>query len=87
MSVGSLTTTFTPPPRCLDSFSTIAWSSFFVAGPLTTRGCMPDNFQFSSTNYYSPGICPVGYTTACRHSNVAGTISETVVTCCPTFVL
>jgi hypothetical protein len=47
---------------------------------------MPDNFQLSSTNFYSPGICPVGYLTACQHLNVIGTVSETVVTCCPTFV-
>jgi hypothetical protein len=87
MSVGSLTTTFTPPASCLKSFSTTTWNfGYYAAGPTTTQGCMPDNFQFSSTNFYSPGICPVGYTTACQHSNVIGTVSETVVTCCPTFV-
>ncbi|CZR53500.1 uncharacterized protein PAC_03379 [Phialocephala subalpina] len=85
MSVGSFTTTFTPPASCLDSFSTTTFSpSFYVAGPMTTQGCMPNNFQFSSTNYYSPGICPVGYTTACQQVNSAGTVLETVVTCCPT---
>jgi hypothetical protein len=87
MSVGSLTTTFTPPASCLESFSTTLWNlSFYLAEPTTTQGCMPDNFQFSSTNFYSPGICPVGYVTACQHLNVIGTLSETVVTCCLTFV-
>ena len=95
MSVGSLTTTFTPPASCLDAFSTTALSTtlvssttdeFLLAGPLTTPGCMPYNFQFSSTNYYSPGICPVGYVSACG-STLSGAVTETVVTCCPTFVL
>ncbi|PMD57916.1 uncharacterized protein K444DRAFT_533093, partial [Hyaloscypha bicolor E] len=92
-SVGSLTTTFTPPSSCLASFQTTGWSQsltnlgFLFAGPVTTSGCMPDNFQFSSTNFYSPGICPVGYTTACHSSIPVGTLTETVVTCCPTFVL
>ncbi|PMD56121.1 uncharacterized protein K444DRAFT_54564 [Hyaloscypha bicolor E] len=45
---------------------------------------MPETFQFSSINYYSPGICPVGYTTACHSLDLIGTLSETVVTCCPT---
>ena len=91
MSVGSLTTTFTPPSSCLAAISTIGWSSegdggFFFAGPYTTSGCMPPNFQFASTAYYSPGICPDGYTTACSSLNIIGAVSETVVTCCPTCV-
>ncbi|KAN0104895.1 hypothetical protein V8E51_010640 [Hyaloscypha variabilis] len=91
MSVGSLTTTFTPPTSCLTSFSTTEWSTvatgvgFFFAGPfLTTSGCMPPNFQFTSTAYYSPGVCPDGYTSACTSLSSIGTVSETIVTCCPT---
>ena len=92
MSLGALTTTFIPPSSCISSFSNayvvIQSSTLYqAAGPVSTAGCFPSNYQDARTNYYSPGICPAGYTSACTSLNVLETDTETVVTCCPTFVL
>ncbi|KAH6887097.1 hypothetical protein B0T10DRAFT_563318 [Thelonectria olida] len=90
MSVGALTTTFTPAESCLSSLSnTYAEPGDMGAmygGPLSTDGCFPDRYAYARTNYYSPGICPDGYTTACSSTIAAkgeGGAVETVVTCCP----
>ena len=89
MSLGALTTTFTPPPSCTASFSTDfklegGWD---VMGPLSTGGgCLPPNYQFATDAYYSPGICPAGYSAACV-TPAAGQgrpgDEVTTVTCCP----
>ncbi|KAH7176423.1 hypothetical protein EDB81DRAFT_897757 [Dactylonectria macrodidyma] len=90
MSVGSLTTTFTPAASCLSSLTNIYAESFgaMYGGPLTRDDCFPAHYEDARTNYYSPGICPDGYTTACSSITPAGEggAIETVVTCCPSLV-
>ncbi|KAH7137800.1 hypothetical protein EDB81DRAFT_901486 [Dactylonectria macrodidyma] len=87
MSVGSLTTTFTPAASCVSSLTDIYADEYgaMYGGPLTTDGCFPAHYAYALTNYYSPGICPDGYTTACSSTTPVGEGSavETVVTCCP----
>ncbi|KAI1370182.1 hypothetical protein F4677DRAFT_465973 [Hypoxylon crocopeplum] len=89
MALGALTTTFTPPSSCIASFSTDFKlpGGFDVMGPVSTDGCFPPNYNFRTDSYFSPGICPVGYSAACvtpmpGFGSVQDTV--TVVTCCPT---
>jgi hypothetical protein len=91
-NLGPLTTTYTPPLPCLSSLENAYVTEPQVAtiqGPVSTGGCFPENYDDTGENYYSPGICPVGYIPACTsyNSNAQGTATETVITCCPTFVL
>ena len=89
MSLGELTTTFIPPSSCISSFSNvyIVGSLRYVAGgPVSTDGCFPSNYNDAQNNYYSPGICPARYTSACSSINSIGALTETAVICCPTFV-
>jgi hypothetical protein len=90
-----LTTLFVPPNSC---FTDVYWYSF-TSGQSPQPGgtefmngvhylglpgysnCLPTNWAPSS--YYSPGICPGGYTIACSSINSIETLTETVATCCP----
>jgi hypothetical protein len=93
-AVGSLTTTFTPSPSCLtDIYKFNASSAVTVSGqlsslvyiqlgPTSTSDCVPSSFAPSGA-YYSPGICPSGYTQACKGIVTSGTVTETQATCCP----
>ncbi|KAI1131240.1 hypothetical protein F5Y10DRAFT_234117 [Nemania abortiva] len=57
---------------------------YLLQGPVDQTSCYPSNYDGASTDYYSPARCPTGFTSACQSLNVAGTVSETVVRCCPT---
>ncbi|XXG97413.1 hypothetical protein Hte_003714 [Hypoxylon texense] len=83
MSLGPLTTTFAPPADCVAS-SALYWvntaSTFYwLHGRPLQTSCFPDNYSPYQNQYYSPGICPVGYTRACESRSA----SETRATCCP----
>ncbi|KAI1471161.1 uncharacterized protein F4812DRAFT_168383 [Daldinia caldariorum] len=88
MSLGPLTTTFTPPADCIAS-SALYWvntaSTFYwLQGRPGQSSCFPDDYSPYQNQYYSPGICPSGYTRACESRAIEG---ETVVVtrgiCCP----
>ncbi|KAI3320640.1 hypothetical protein HD806DRAFT_226136 [Xylariaceae sp. AK1471] len=90
MSLGPLTTTYVPPASCTSSFLTDykppgGWD---VMGPLKTTGdCFPPNYSDDGKKYYSPGICPAGYTAACADpapGQGGGQTTVTTATCCPT---
>ncbi|KAH8647798.1 hypothetical protein BX600DRAFT_518213 [Xylariales sp. PMI_506] len=86
-NLGVLTTTFSPPSSCLSSFSDLYYTlsgAALAVGPISTDGCFPDDFVPGSAHYYSPGVCPLGYTSACAYLNSIGSATETIVTCCPT---
>ncbi|KAI0100747.1 hypothetical protein GGR51DRAFT_343553 [Nemania sp. FL0031] len=57
---------------------------YLLQGPVEQTSCYPSGYNAASTQYYSPARCPTGFTSACQSTNIAGTVSETVVTCCPT---
>lgn len=46
-----------------------------------SSNCLPTSWAPSS--YYSPGICPGGYTIACSTVSSVETVTETIATCCP----
>ncbi|KAI1282682.1 hypothetical protein F5Y07DRAFT_394646 [Xylaria sp. FL0933] len=68
-NLGSLTTTFTPiGPDCSSTFigdhSGTIWVQYGV-GAAASLPCLPSGFIPFDPYYYSPGLCPSGYTTAC----------------------
>lgn len=87
-----LTTLFTPPAWC-DSHS---WVSSDCPGTNTCTGiynivrateteCYPSGWQASAT-YFSPGICPSGYSTGTNIlSYIGASGTETRATCCPRY--
>ncbi|KAL1979603.1 hypothetical protein VTN96DRAFT_5443 [Rasamsonia emersonii] len=93
----ALTTTFTPAPSCLrDTYvwnATVGHSCGFGSstvpcvyaslGPPSTSACLPPGYNWDTTAYFSPGICPSGYEIACESVVSIGSVSETRATCCP----
>jgi len=80
---GALTTVFTPPANCPSLVATNDES------PVSS--CMPTDYANkywdSNAGYYSPGVCPSGYTVACsRYNSEQGPAvedGETALICCP----
>lgn len=97
--LGPLTTTFTPASGCNSVISGIVFTQTLDGGNTTTHKyhslglsatseCYPPGFEVNSNAYYSPGICPSGWQSACgRQEAIGGSITETRVTCCPTYAL
>ncbi|KAK7934615.1 hypothetical protein PG985_000110 [Apiospora marii] len=53
--------------------------------PLVLPRCMPDNYSPSTSWFYSASNCPSGYTSACQLTQVVATLTDTYITCCPSF--
>jgi hypothetical protein len=82
MSTPALTTAFIPSPSCLSDLYFYQPTNFYISlGPPSTSDCLPSGWALSG--YFSPGICPSGYTIACSSSNSLDLLTETVATCCP----
>lgn len=87
-NLGALTTPYAGGSACSSyaGFTQSDWgdqSLFLVQGPVPTKDCFPSNYNPAPDAYYSPGVCPVGFTVACSSINAIGTVSETIQTCCP----
>ncbi|KAI0804928.1 hypothetical protein GGR55DRAFT_657758 [Xylaria sp. FL0064] len=88
-NLGPLTTTFTPQgPDCASTFlgrvSDNVWVQYGV-GASPSSACYPSSFIPYEPYYYSPGICPSGYTAACTAQiSVSSDVSAKQLTCCPT---
>lgn len=84
-NLGALVTTYRPSGASCASFlqvdnPTNGWIQYGEAGSKTTS-CLPTNFNPQEGLYYSPGICPLGYTYACAAEVERGGATE--ATCCP----
>lgn len=81
-----LTTLFTPIFDCLTEFYITVGDTGAYTGlgpfPLAYE-CFPPGWMAAPTYYFSPGLCPAGYTTVALHSSSIGTALETQATCCP----
>ncbi|KAI0016519.1 hypothetical protein F4780DRAFT_758880 [Xylariomycetidae sp. FL0641] len=94
MSLGPLTTSFSPPTDCFQSNVNVARvgtgstnNYFFTAGaaPLQSS-CFPSAGCPAYSEYYSPGVCPSGYSWACSDRSTASvSVVEMMAHCCPTF--
>ncbi|KAI1381300.1 hypothetical protein F4677DRAFT_402637 [Hypoxylon crocopeplum] len=91
--LGPLTTTFTPADNCKAVISGIVYTQtlddgnttthkYHSLGPSATSSCYPPGFQAPS-GFYSPGICPSGWVSACGSVETIGSATETRATCCP----
>jgi hypothetical protein len=78
-----LTTTFTPPSPCLSTYYFDAIGAAVLGPESGYASCFPSGWAQGSSNYFSPGICPSGYVTACSSFNTQASGLETVITCCP----
>ncbi|KAI1329186.1 hypothetical protein F5Y16DRAFT_114286 [Xylariaceae sp. FL0255] len=89
-NLGALTTPFVQPASCSLSLSynfkyfTHSPSYYLLQGPLDQTSCLPSGYDGSSNQYFSPGVCPLGYTAACTDKSTVGSATETIYTCCPT---
>ncbi|KAI1267305.1 hypothetical protein F5Y18DRAFT_334878 [Xylariaceae sp. FL1019] len=86
----ALTATFIPPASCLAKsafwYITRDTGDLYLQGPRGAQSsCFPPSFNPSPTAYYSPGVCPAGYSAACSWERVAGTTIESHFTCCPSY--
>lgn len=86
-----LTTTFVPDAACLsdvykyfpvESNAGESGEYFLHLGPPDATKCLPSGWA-STSQYFSPGVCPSGYSQACWATSSAGTDIETLATCCP----
>ncbi|KAI1284752.1 hypothetical protein F5Y07DRAFT_13599 [Xylaria sp. FL0933] len=80
-NLGALPTNFALASSCstdLNHVYKIYTSSEFylLQGPVEQTSCYPSSYAANSKQYYSPGQCPTGFTSACQ--------SDTIVRCCPT---
>src|SRR3569833_3440239 len=82
----ALTTIFTPPAFCGGYVDASSW----LTGPTSSSSCLPpfhSGAGYYDEAYYSPAICPSGYTVDCtRFDDDQGPTplpSETAVICCP----
>ncbi|KAJ5111516.1 hypothetical protein N7532_002051 [Penicillium argentinense] len=101
MSVGALSTTFTPPPSCttqsngwwyydssnLGDYPTVTTTGadiewYLSLGPSKWDTCFPSGYK-TGLSYFSPGICPDGYTAAGQTSLASDNAVVTAATCCP----
>ncbi|KAF2123047.1 hypothetical protein BDV96DRAFT_626817 [Lophiotrema nucula] len=84
-----LTTTFTAPDDCTHlpggpwMYYNVPTTWWKQGGDLVAS-CFPPGFPFSSSRVvYSPGICPVGWSSACDNVHTITGSTETIVSCCP----
>ncbi|KAF2429722.1 hypothetical protein EJ08DRAFT_679678 [Tothia fuscella] len=95
----SLSTHITAPPPLTTVFQPKSWCSTEAdAWVLSTAFCQPDKWDsdyYLGGQYYSPGICPYGFSEACTRlvsqtsmiPPVDTLLGEQAVYCCPTFAL
>lgn len=86
-NLGPLTTTFTPAADCLTTW--YAMSNHLELGVPSRTDCFPPGFTpggFSTSRYFSPGLCPSLYTGA-KSLDLWWTASgNSGVHCCPMYI-
>lgn len=100
--MSDLTTTFTPPSSCFDRLyfdqsNPNAAGVQVALGTIMNSKCYPSSLGYIPlrgyngvtmlfAGYYSPGICPSGYMTACAEYSPWLYPSESGYLCCPRYV-
>lgn len=91
--IAALETIFTPPAACFTTLeayidrNTVLLVPLGITATQSYYGCWPPGYQqFVVANlgteqgYYSPGVCPSGFTSACA---VTAAGPESAALCCP----
>lgn len=89
-NLGPLTTTYTPAGANCNSIFQANGGALIYGTVWSSQlsSCLPSSYIGNDPYYYSPGICPSGYTYACSASYGDGVSAGGVqATCCPTYVL
>ncbi|KAI1452132.1 hypothetical protein F4805DRAFT_47195 [Annulohypoxylon moriforme] len=94
LHVPSATSPFSPAPFCTQDIyyvvhqdmschypngSTVACRQFHLGPTTSTSACFPTSWSPSEKAFISPGVCPLGYTIACKTTGEP----EKIATCCP----
>ena len=101
-NLGPLLTPLTLPSDCLSKiwdFGTpgiqpaalTPLDAYFTQG-CAISSCCPSSAPYSEayqwlTTYYSPAVCPVSYKNCAGPTNLTPSPSETIVFCCPAYVI
>ncbi|KAI0383215.1 hypothetical protein F5Y04DRAFT_30831 [Hypomontagnella monticulosa] len=91
--LGALTATFTPAPECNSVVSGVVYTQtlddgntttykYHTLGPSETSKCYPPGFAPTDA-FYSPAICPSGWSAGCNSIDFIGSLTETRAICCP----
>ncbi|KAI0490493.1 hypothetical protein F4859DRAFT_10006 [Xylaria cf. heliscus] len=89
-NLGPLPTSFAFKADCtrdlgdVYKYYTTQGSYYLLQGPVEQTSCFPSGYTANSKQYYSPGRCPTGFTSACKSESSSGSVVETVMKCCPT---
>lgn len=75
-------TAFRPPSSCFEQLWYNSISDKVLGNPYDTS-CKPSGWNTAVR--YSPAFCPLSYTSASGTVYTAGTVTETVVDCCPRY--
>jgi hypothetical protein len=87
-SLGPLTTVFTVPSTCASVITSNSGNLFFGHFATVDLRCYPPGAsslttQWFSSYYWSPGVCPWSWTTACIYTEIQFAAAETASLCCP----
>jgi hypothetical protein len=91
-NLGPLTTPFIFDPDCLEALEhdykywTNSPSYYILQGSVELTSCLPSGYDGGRSRYYSPAVCPHGYTPACSSETQVEASTEVIYTCCPTYV-
>ncbi|KAI0150814.1 hypothetical protein GGR57DRAFT_471638 [Xylariaceae sp. FL1272] len=91
-NLGPAPTSFTIPSSCAEDLQSAYLYHFpeswwwLVQGQVEQTTCYPNGYAALDLGqvYYSPARCPVGFTPACQTLQHVATVTETIMTCCPT---
>lgn len=92
-NIGPLTAAFTPPAGCLEQIYGTATTEtrgtattghkWHILGGTSAGDCYPQNFVPGPTAFYSPGVCPSGWSMASSTAEIVQTLTESRAVCCP----
>ncbi|KLU87015.1 hypothetical protein MAPG_06021 [Magnaporthiopsis poae ATCC 64411] len=92
-NIGPLTAPFTPLAGCLEQIYGTASTEtrgtattghkWHILGGTSAGNCYPQSFVAGPTAFYSPGICPSGWTMASTTAEVVQTLTESRAVYCP----
>ncbi|CAN8104286.1 unnamed protein product [Discula destructiva] len=86
-NLGPLTTTYSPSGASCTTIYQRLENGGLEYGTINTApetsSCLPTKYNPYGGFYYSPGVCPLGYTIGCTAAIAGNGLSATAATCCP----